>query len=832
MGRSRAALVAGAALAALSVGTAEARAETAADAGALHAEITEDPWSLDLVDDRGRSVLAENDDTGTGPTGTLGFRTTGGVWRHATRVVSSDRQGGAYTAELATNDPLGRRLNLRLEPDADGVIALEATVTGPTLDLEAVGIGFEASDGERYLGFGERSNAVDQRGQTVENYVSDGPYQAEERPFLEAFVPPWGFRERDDATYFPVPWLLSTEGYGVLVDNPETSYFRLGTDAGDAWSVEVTDAPDDETGDEGSAPPKSLNLRFFAGPKPADALGRFTEATGHQPKPAAPWYFGPWIQPTADDELDQVNRLRKADAPLSVAQTYLHYLPCGEQEGKRPEIRDWTDAFHDKSVAVTTYFNPMLCTNYEPVYGEAVQRDALTETATGDPYQYRYSTNSQFLVAQFDFFAAAGRELFGELLNEAVDDGYDGWMEDFGEYTPLDSRSAGGRDGTEAHNRYATRYHCAAYDATRDGERPLARFQRSGWTGAARCAQIVWGGDPTTDFGFDGLESAVQQSLSIGLSGVSTWGSDIGGFFALGQRRLTPELLKRWVQFGAVSPVMRTQAEGIALPPKERPQVYDDEQLPNWRRYAKLHTQLYPYLVAADREYRRHGLPLMRHLSLEYPRDDKAAKREDEFLFGPDLLAAPVVEDGAREREVYLPKGRWVDLWRSATYDEASGGLELGRAELRDGERSSTLPAPLEELPLLARAGTVLPLLPRDVDTLTDYGEKGVSLDDRRDEMELLAYPRGDTEADFNAGEELTSREMDRRWKLRVDGDRRRTYSLQTSTKTLKDGFDVCEVELDGEPLRDRAWRYDDDEKALSAEFETRAGRLVAQACE
>ena len=113
-------------------------------------------------------------------------------------------------------------------------------------------------------------------------------------------------------------------------------------------------------------------------------------------------------------------------------------------------------------------------------------------------------------------------------------------MEDFGEYTPLDSVSdpGGGRlPGTYAHNLYATRYHCAAYLRTVAAERPIVRFQRSGWTGAAPCAQVVWGGDPTTGFGFDGLRSAVTQALSAGTSGIGIWGSDIGGFFALGGER-------------------------------------------------------------------------------------------------------------------------------------------------------------------------------------------------------------------------------------------------------------------------------------------------------
>ena len=175
-------------------------------------------------------------------------------------------------------------------------------------------------------------------------------------------------------------------------------------------------------------------------------------------------------------------------------------------------------------------------------------------------------------------------------------------MEDFGEYTPLDSRSA---NGHERRPRCTTSTHASTTARRRTSRAARAAARRAssapGWTGVAPCAQIVWGGDPTVGWGFDGLASAVTNGLTMGLSGVSTWGSDIGGFFALGANALTPELLTRWVQFGAVSGVMRTQANGIALPARPRPQVWDADQIGNWRRYAKLRTQLYPYIDAARR---------------------------------------------------------------------------------------------------------------------------------------------------------------------------------------------------------------------------------------
>ena len=803
-------------------------ATVAADAGSLRAVVGERPFSLELRGG-GRTVLEQLPSGGLGPSGRLGFRSAG-LWRHATEVLSSTRVRGGYGATLATEDP-ARTIAIRITRVSAGVIRLNAELVGPAAGVDAVGIGFRARPGERYLGFGERSNAVDQRGNVVESYVAEGAFQPEERPFVpNIFVPAWGFRARDDATYFPMPWLLSSAGYGVLVDDTRSSYFRLGTDRADAWSLEVTGAPEG-TAEAATAPPTtSLTLRFFAGPRPAGVLRRLTRATGRQPPPE-PWYLGPWFQRTGDDEVADAAALRRADAPVSVYQTYLHYLPCGDQQGIEAEQPQRTARLHRLGYAVTTYFNPMVCVSYSAAYGPAEAAGALTTTATGAPYVYRYN---EFTVSQFDFSSSAGRGQYTGLLAEAAGDGYDGWMEDFGEYTPLDSRSADGTDGHDMHNLYPRLYHCAAWDWAKRQRRPLLRYIRSGWTGAARCAPVVWNGDPTTDWGFDGLRSAVQNGLSAGLSGIGIWGSDIGGFFALGARRLTPELLTRWVQLGAVSPAMRTQANGFQLPEKDRAQVTDPDQIANWRRYTKLHTQLYPYLRAAAAGYRRSGLPVMRHLALAYPADPRATVREDEFLFGPDLLAAPVLEPGARRRALYLPRGRWVDLWRSLDYVARDGSLRLRRARLLAGRRGVTLPAPLEELPLLARAGALIALLSPDVDTLAPYGRgRGlVHLRERRDRLRLLAFPRGRSSGRFLERGRLRSREAGGRWTLTIDDSRTRRWSLQVALGTLRRPFRPCEVALDGRPLPGRAWDYARKGRVLRASILVRRGaRLVVSAC-
>ncbi len=180
-------------------------------------------------------------------------------------------------------------------------------------------------------------------------------------------------------------------------------------------------------------------------------LRRFSADVGRQPPPAAPFYFGPWWQPDGD-AAQNIAQLKAAGALGSLMQTYTHYLPCGDQQGHTAEQQAMTAQAHDAGLAITTYFNPMICTTYQPPYGLAAAGGFLNTNAAGQPYVYPYTGSRVFPVSQFDFTAPGTVGFYGDLLSEAVGNGYDGWMEDFGEYTPPDARSADGTPGPEMHN--------------------------------------------------------------------------------------------------------------------------------------------------------------------------------------------------------------------------------------------------------------------------------------------------------------------------------------------------------------------------------------------
>ncbi len=578
-----------------------------------------------------------------------------------------------------------------------------------------------------------------------------------------------------------------------------------------------------------------FRFSVFAGPKPADVLRRYSDYAGRQPDPS-PWIFGPWFQPTLESrQFELAERFRAEDVPVTVAQTYTHYLPCGAQVGNRPAQQALTSGYHRLGYKITTYFNPHICVEYGEAFGPAAAAGHLVKNILGLPYVVSNPFTADELVAEVDFTNPGADAFYAGLLDEAIDDGYDGWMEDFGEYTPTDSVFADGRRGLEMHNRYPVLYHCASYAHTRERMgRDAAVFVRSGWHGVQPCARVVWGGDPTEDWSCsDGLCAAVHQALSTGLSGVAYWGSDIGGFHAIVNPRTSDELNIRWLQLGAVSGVMRTQANGFSFQNNraQRSQVWSPAVYPIWRRYTKLRTQLYPYLAAASETYQRTGMPLSRHLALAYPDDPAAVLRQDEFMFGPDLLAAPVIEEGARERELYLPGGDWIDLWQALGYGPERGDFDIAAAPaVVPGGRELTVPAPIDELPLFARAGTILPLLPEDVDTLAPEGDDGgiVNLGERDGTLELLAFPRGSSQTRLAGGEAISSAETASGWELRIDGSPGHLYRIAASLSTLRAPFEPCQLKRDGRVMDPSEWSYDRATGVLRTHFISRDAHLVA----
>jgi alpha-glucosidase/alpha-D-xyloside xylohydrolase len=280
--------------------------------------------------------------------------------------------------------------------------------------------------------------------------------------------------------------------------------------------------------------------------------------------------------------------------------------------------------------------------------------------------------------------------------------GVDGWWPDEGD--PLDVPSRLVRN----------RMHWEGPQLDRPNERPYA-LHRNGYAGMQRYASFLWSGDVYSEW--ETLKTQVPIAINTSLSGIPYWGTDVGGFVPT--KEFTAELFVRWFQFGAFCPLFRAHGRtwklrlpwgwntgdpgpveirnynGAAIP--DASELHNDKVEPICRKYLELRYRMLPYIYSAVRQCTQSGMPVMRALWLHYPDDPKAVACPDQFLWGRDILVAPVVEKEATTRTVYLPRGTWYDFWTGEKFD---GGRQIERS------------VDLSTLPLFTRAGAILPLGP------------------------------------------------------------------------------------------------------------------------
>jgi Glycosyl hydrolases family 31 len=295
------------------------------------------------------------------------------------------------------------------------------------------------------------------------------------------------------------------------------------------------------------------------------------------------------------------------------------------------------------------------------------------ERATGGAANYRQGQR------HLDFYNAAARAWWWAAHQELVRLGVGGWWLDGGEGPPATARLAGG-DGTLLHNMYDRMRHQAFAEgeaATRPDQRVFL-LCRSGAAGMQRFGASTWSGDVNNDF--PTLEAQVPLGLNTGLSGVPYWGTDVGGFFHAVPE--TGELYARWFQLGAFTPIFRSHGWVWR---EHVPWAHGPEVESICRRYAELRYRLLPHTYTLAWQAHTLGLPLMRPLVLNYPDDPRTWTLDHQYLWGDDLLVAPVTREGATAWPVYVPRGSWYDFWTGQRHEGPTG---------------VTLAAPIDRLPL------------------------------------------------------------------------------------------------------------------------------------
>ncbi len=560
----------------------------------------------------------------------------------------------------------------------------------------------------------------------------------------------------------PVPWIIGTAGWAIFFHQPYGTFDFTG--------------PESKFLPPQDGPPLPLDLFFVGAKEPATIMAEYTRLTGHAELPPL-WSLG-YQQShrtlaSREEILAEAAKFRDQKLPCD-AMIYLGtgFCPSGWNTANGsfdwnarvfPDPKEIIDQFHEKHFKVVLH---------------AV---ILARKLTGTVHD----------KCNLDRFDDERASCYWDEHRRDFAMGVDGWWPDEGDALDIPSRL----------NRNRMYWDGPLTD--RPNVRPYA-LNRNGYAGMQRYASFLWSGDTMSLW--ETLKEQVANGINTALTGIPYWGTDIGGFVPT--KEFTAEMYVRWFQFGAFCTLFRSHGrtwmlrlpwgwdmgnpgpiEARVTPPDS--ELHNKEVEPICRKYLNLRYRMLPYIYSAVRECAQTGMPVMRSLWLNYPDDAAAVARDDEYLWGRDMLVAPVTEAGATSRKLYLPRGNWYDYW---TGERQEGGREITRA------------VDLATIPLYVRAGTILPLGPvkqyvaEKVEgplSITIYPGANGSFSFYEDDGETLDYHKGEW-----MGIEMEWDDGRRRFRMRLaEGSRmlpphRREVEIHLKGETRKAVFEGRPVEV------------------------------------
>lgn len=509
---------------------------------------------------------------------------------------------------------------------------------------------FTLTADEMIFGCGESATGLNKAGQKVNLFVTDpqGP--------------------ETDQMYKPIPFFMSNRGYGMFMHTSAPVTCDFG-----ATYIGLNKM---FMGDE------NLDLFVFFG-EPKDILDEYTDLVG---KPGMPplWSFGTWMSRityfSEKEGYDVAANIRKNKYPCDVIHFDTGWFDVdwqcdykfSENRFQNPQqmLKDLRSQGFHVCLWQLPYFTPK-----NRYFSELIEKDMYVKNGNGElPYE----------DVVLDFSNPETVKWYQDKLAGLLNIGVSAIKVDFGKAAPLNGIYASGKSGWYEHNLYPVRYDMAVSEITKKLHNENIMWARAAWAGSQRYP-LHWGGDAATTN--TGLLGTLRAGLSFGLSGFSFWSHDMGGFV-----KSTPEdLYCRWIPFGFLT--SHTRAHGA--PPTE-PWLYDSKRVQDvFRKSAEMKYRLMPYVYAQAKECTEKGLPMLRALFVEFPDDPGAWKVDDEYLFGSQILVAPLLESGMTGRTVYLPEGKWIDYQTEKVYEGGWHRIEAG-----------SLP-----IIMLVRDGSVLPHL-------------------------------------------------------------------------------------------------------------------------
>jgi len=483
-------------------------------------------------------------------------------------------------------------------------------------------------------------------------------------------------------TYYPQPTFLSTNGYFCHVESSSYAEFNFKKNHNHElyiWQI----------------PEKIIIGKYKNILTSLSELSRFL---GRQPELPEWSYDGVWLGIQGGKEVVDIKLQKCLDRGVKVGGVW-----CQDWEGIRmrfkskrlfwnwiyddtlyPNLPSYIEDLNSKNIKFLGYINSFLATDGE-IFRQAEEKGYCIKNKEGETYFIQTGNGETALV---DLTNPDARTWLKSVIKKyMLDIGLSGWMADFGEFLPLDAKLHSGENPELVHNYYPTLWAQTIYEALEESKKlgQIVSFTRSGYSYTSRYTICVWAGDQLVDWSMeDGLASVIPAALSLGICGIGYHHSDIGGYSTFYKFKRTPELFMRWAEHSAFSMIMRTHEGNI---PPRNIQFDDIRVIDHFALMSKIFVHLKSYKIALSKEYQETGIPPIRPCFLYNQLDPILQSLKYQYLFGRELLVAPVIKPNIKEWEVYLPKDTWIHLWTGRKFNEGW----------------QTIPAPIGQPPVFYR---------------------------------------------------------------------------------------------------------------------------------
>jgi oligosaccharide 4-alpha-D-glucosyltransferase len=530
------------------------------------------------------------------------------------------------------------------------------------------GVRFSLKPGEKVYGTGERAIPMDRRGKKLQLY---------NRPF-------YGYEYGATMLNYSVPMTISSRKYAILFDNPQKGFIDIGFT--------------EPTVTEWNAIGGTARYYLVAGSSFSGISDSYTQLTGRQPLPPR-WALGNLQSRMAyrnQQETDSIVKLMlKKDFPMDAIILDFYWFGDSIQGhlGKLdwykkawPDPAGMIEKFRKQGIKTILITEPYVIDTVAN-HAEAAAKGAFVTDSLGNTYidkQFYFGAGSLI-----DIFKPQARDWFWEKYKKQIDLGIAAWWGDLGEPEshPSDIYHVNGK-ADQVHNIYGHYWDKMLFEKYAENypDTRLFHLQRSGFAGSQRYAAYPWTGDVSRSWG--GLQAQLPLLLTMGMNGLGYIHSDAGGF---AQGVKDDELYTRWLQFAVFTPILRPHGSGH---PSE-PVYWSDKTQEIVRNYMKLRYAMLPYNYTLAYQNATTGSPLMRPLFYQFPADTLACNSENQYMWGENLMVAPVIEKGKKTQSIYFPEGQWFDFHTGVEYT---------------GNNRIDFPLNIENIPVFAKAGSFIPM--------------------------------------------------------------------------------------------------------------------------